>query len=35
MCFDSDPIATTQTFTTTRFMTVRSPIQSSGGGGAF
>jgi peptidoglycan hydrolase CwlO-like protein len=35
MCFDSDPLAVKQTFTTSRFMTVRSPIQASFGGGAF
>jgi hypothetical protein len=35
LCFDSDPLATQQTFTSERFMVVRSPIQSSAGGGAF
>jgi len=35
LCFDSDPVATQQTFTSSRFMLVRSPIQSSFGGGAF
>lgn len=35
LCFDSDPVATQQTFTSNRFMLVRSPIQGSFGGGAF
>ena len=35
LCFDSDPLAAQQTFSTTRFMVVRSPIQASFGGGAF
>lgn len=36
LCFDSDPVASQQTFTTERIMVVRSPIQASAnGGGAF
>lgn len=35
LCFDSDPVAVKQTFTASRFMLVRSPIQGSFGGGAF
>jgi hypothetical protein len=35
LCFDSDPVAAQQTFTSSRFMLVRSPIQGSFGGGAF
>lgn len=36
LCFDSDPVSSQQTFTSERFMVVRSPIQASaGGGGAF
>jgi hypothetical protein len=34
LCLDSDPQAT-QTFTTNRYMVVRSPIQAGFGGGAF
>ena len=35
VCFDSDPVAPQQTFTSSRYMVVRSPVQASFGGGAF
>ena len=34
-CKDSDPVATQQTFITSRYLLVRSPVSASGGGGAF
>lgn len=35
ICFDSDPVSAQQTFTSNRFMVVRSPIQATFAGGAF
>jgi hypothetical protein len=35
LCYDSDPVAPQQTFTSSRYMVVRSPVQASFGGGAF
>ena len=35
LCYDSDPVAAQQTFTSSRFMVVRSPIQATFAGGAF
>jgi hypothetical protein len=34
-CKDSDPVAAQQTFITSRYLLVRSPVSASGGGGAF
>ena len=35
LCFDSDPVNSSQQFFATRHMLVRSPVQASSGGGAF